>query len=38
MGGGGLIGPQLLEGVAEKGGDIFQGGGGGGCNFHIKNQ
>ena len=30
--GGGLTGPQLLEGVAGKGADFFQGG----CNFHIK--
>ena len=36
---GGLSGPQLLEGCCwERGGEFFQGaGGGGGCrNFHIK--
>ena len=33
--GGGLTGPQLLEGGCwERGGDFFQGG----CNFHIKNK
>ena len=33
-GGGGLTGPQLLEGGSwERGGDFFQRG----CNFHIKN-
>ena len=39
-GGGALTGPQLLEGVAGKeGDDFFQGaGGGGGCNFYIKNK
>ena len=26
------------EGLLGKTGDIFQGGGGGGCNFHIKNK
>ena len=32
-GGGGLVGPQLLEeGCWERRGDFFQGG----CNFHIK--
>ena len=33
--GGGLTGPQLLEGVAgKKGGNFFSGRG---CNFHPKN-
>ena len=42
-GGGGLTGPQLLEGGCwERGGDFFQGrgrgGGRGGCNFQMKNK
>ena len=33
----GLTGPQHLEGSCwERGGDLFQGGGGGGCNSHQK--
>ena len=37
VGGGGLTGPQLLDGICwEQGGDFIQGGEGGGCNFPIK--
>ena len=35
----GLTGPQLLEGGCwERGRVTFLGGGGEGCNFHIKNK
>ena len=34
-----LSGPQLLEGAAGKDGvNFFRGGGGGVCNFHMKNK
>ena len=34
-----LTGPQMLEGVCwDRGVDFFQGGGGGSCNFQIKNK
>ena len=37
-GGGGLTGPQLLEGIVGKGGGGLTFSRAGGCSFHIKNK